>query len=293
MFGYHAHMPRIAIHIIATLIAVIAGVGGLALSATGGMRIWEAYMRFDLANERVADGLLLQLLGAVLVVIAVLTGRWSPFGLLVLGLTALVALVLSAFPLVLFSVVPQIPVSFAAWYQAIVVGAPQIVGGVVGATGIVLLTRRRRHAPAQPRRAGSAVGHVVGILVAPLLFLGGLLLLLRGLDSAGKPHLALAGIVTDPLWMLALFSGFVLIVAAVLCAHWSPFSLVLPALATLVLTLLVFLPELILPLSAHLPTAIPFFVFGGLLTASALGAGTVVILLQHVGAGRSRASIDR
>lgn len=281
-------MARIGVHIIAALIAVIAGFGGLALSATGGMRIWDAYMRFDLGSERVTEGLLLQALGAVLLLVAVLTGRWSPVGLVLLGLTALGALVLSAFPTALLSVTPQLPAPFTAGYQAIVVGAPQVIGGVIGAIGIVLLTRLRAHAPTGSHRTGSVVGHIVGILVAPLLFLGGLLLLLRGLDSAGKSHLALMGVATDPFWMLALCSGFVLIVAAVLCAHWSPFSLLLPALATMALTLLVFLPELILPLTTHLPTALPFFVFAGLLTASALGAGTVVVLLQRVGPRRSR-----
>lgn len=281
-------MTRIGIHIIAALIALIAGWGGLALSAAGGIRIWEAYMRFDLGDERVTEGLLLQALGAVLLLVAVLTGRWSPFGLVLLGLTALGALVLSAFPAALLSVAPQLPASVTAGYQAVLVGAPQVIGGVVGAIGVVLLTRLRTHAATGPRRAGSAAGHIVGILVAPLLFLGGLLLLLRGLNSAGEPQLALLGMATDPFWMLALFSGFALIVAAVLCARWSPFSLLLPALATLALTLLVFLPELILPFTAHLPTALPFFVFAGLPTASALVAGTAVVLLQRVGPRRSR-----
>ncbi len=285
-------VPRIVTHILAAAVALVAGLGGLSLAVTGGMRVWEAYMRFDLTNERVGEGLLLQALGAVFLAIAVVTGRWSPLGLLLLGLTAVAALVLTAFPTVLLATVPQLPASFTAGYHGLVSGVPQVVGGIVGTVGIVLLTRRRRQAYGPSSRGGSAAGHIIGILVGPALLLGGLLLLLRGLRTASQQHLALVGLTTDPLWLLALLAGFVLILAAVLLAHWSPFSLALSAVAVLLLTLLAFVPSLIGPVTTLLPTALPFFVLGGLVTAAALGAGTVVLLLPRPGARRAaRASV--
>lgn len=150
-------------------------------------------------------------------------------------------------------------------------GVPLAILPVLGGMGLALWFARHHE-----RRSASV--QVVGLIAAPVLLLGGgrmlalstsrTLMVLRTFDTT----VTLDGAV------LALI-GIALIVAGLLLTAWSPFALLLPAAALLIITPLMLVPS----------SGLYGFVFGlgqdiaqGAATLLQIGAGTAVAVLYLV-----------
>lgn len=259
-------MSRGLTHLIGGLVAVVCGLGGFALVAIGGQRLLQAYMRLDLGSTVAVTGVGLQIAGTALLVLAVLTARWTPVGLLCLGTLSLATLAASAFPLALYSAAANLPAIASSPLNLTLVGVPQVLGAVMGGVGLALLLRqdgRRslRTGPADSRPSASGAGtHVIAAVAAPILFVPGLLVLLRGVSGAMRSVQMLME--SNPLWLIAIAGGLVLLLAACFTVRWSPFSLILPALIVAVFTAVSFLPR----------------TFGDVLEVTVQGLGTFLVL---------------
>lgn len=282
-------MPRGLTHVLGSLVAIVSGLGGFALLASGGTRLYRAYLSLDLGSGMAASGVGIQIAGIALLVVAALTGLWTPAGLLCLGAFGIVALVASAFPLALFAVVREMPSLATAPINLVTSGVPHVLGGILGACGlaVVLLQRRRTtlqaHVPAPAHASnpsGAVAGHIIGVIAAPILFVLGLGLLLRGMFGTMQSAQVQMVQGSEALWLLMSLGGFVLILAACVTVRWSPFALVLPAIIVLLLTALSFAPQwgFAYSLDVIARSVGTFLVLGGFAAAAMLIAGTVVAI---------------
>lgn len=256
--------------LITIVIALVLAPIGAGVLTTGG-RAWMLsvfqYARTDIDLAQLGGPILLQALGILLLVIVVLTGVWSSAGLLAVGALALIPLVFAVFPAALMGVtrVVQLPVEVI---DTFIYGVPLLVFAVLGTMGLVIALVRRR-----PEPKGAALG-VVGIVLAPILLAGGAWLLAWGLGRGTLMSFQRFQFDLQPDAAAAVVVGVALVVAGVGVTRWSPYALVLPAVALLVMGVLTVLPgglmSAFLGLPRELSTMLPALLLLGAGTASAL-----------------------
>lgn len=282
-----ASRPRAGSGLIARLLTVVyalpATVLATALISYGG----SSWMQFISARGYMAPDVLdvltgpfgMKILvgvggGILLLVSVALTGIASSAGLLSIGLLSLVSLALCAVPTVLLSVYGAIPTSLVPFEvkDGIVYGLPLLLHTVLGGLGLGLMLTRRRPDP-------HVAVSVLGLLVVPIVLLAGVVLTWGGIGHGALTVARTADRHFSPLVAVLLVLAALLVWLGAAASRWSPYSLIIPALALLGATTVASLPE-ILPESWRLwsnPTgmaAITFLLLGGV-TALA------VILLVH------------
>lgn len=252
-------MSRILTHALGTLLAIVSGLGGFLLLGAGSGRLLDSYMLDDLFSGTAATGMGLQAAGITLLVVAVLTGLWTPWGLMCLGALSFVAMIAFSLSPILYFASMYAPAFTVTPIGLVVGGVTQVLGAVIGGTGLAVLSfqarRTRPHGhgdasrPSTPSsQSGAVVAHVLGIVAAPALAVVGLLLVLKGAYITMLATQMGMGIGTGAgvgvQWLRMTIVGFVLIAAACVIVRWSPFALVLPAIGILAPTALSFLPSL-------------------------------------------------
>lgn len=269
----------------AILLAIIVTPIGTALLGSGGSA-WRVEMEEARASEAGFDIVAtlgpagLQLLGIVLLAGVVLTGLWSSSGLLAVGVLGIIALVLSVMPAVQMEVVRVVTLVIpVTWYASIATGLPPVLYAVMGAMGVVLYGSRRR-----PASRGTASA-VVGLILAPLLlFLGGGTIA-WGLGSGQIRAAQAFEYAFDPVVAIAVIIGFIVIVAAVGLTRWSPWALVIPAVALLAISIAMAFPQPhafvvgSLPFEVMAPTSM-FFVLGGGAAVAVISLAFTPVLLK-------------
>lgn len=212
-------------------------------------------------------------LGLVLLASVVATGIASSAGLLAVGVLGLLSLVLSAVPGLLFQVYRIAPsVIPPEALDGLAYGLPLVLHTVMGGLGMALVLARRRPDP-------SLAVSLAGLLVVPaVLLLGG------GLQLGGIGHgLALAmrtfNTEVSLLAVALILAGSLLLWLGAAASRWSPYALVIPALALLVATVPLAIPHLIPPppgiwSSPASASAASFLMLGG-------GIAAATVLLVH------------
>ncbi|MBT2495383.1 hypothetical protein J7E45_07170 [Microbacterium sp. ISL-59] len=245
------HRSGTSARLITVIIAVVVAPFGAGLIATGGSSWVFAYGQYALEDVdlgRFAMSFLLQAVGILLLLLVAMTGIWSSAGLIAVGVLALVPLVISLFPALLLEAYRLgagiLPVE---WLDGLAYGLPLILLPVLGTMGLVLAMVRRRP---EATGAGLAIG---GLIVAPVLLLAGVLLLSWGLGRTSIVALQQYRFDFVPEAAAAVLIGTLAIIAGVFVTRWSRFALVLPALALLVVSALVFAPRVLLPALSLLP----------------------------------------
>lgn len=259
--------------LVTVIIAVIITPLAAGLIATGG-NTWISTV-FRYASSRVDLGelavpILIQLAGMLLLVVVVLTGIWSSAGLIAVGVLALVPLLIALFPPLMLhayrltaGVVPR------EWIDGLSYGLPMMLFPVLGAMGLVLAIVRRR-----PASTGTALA-IVGFIAAPVLLLGGSLLLAWGLGSGYVAALQQNRLEFLPGPAAAVLIGGLLVIAGVFVTRWSSFSLLLPALALLATGAFALVPGAFF----RLLSALPMELNRTLSTLVVLGGGTAAALV--------------
>jgi hypothetical protein len=215
--------------IISIVFAVIAAPAAIGLLSAGGRAWYFAFTAYAGVDSGLLVGpLISQAVGIVLLLAVVATGFWTSAGLLTVGVLALVNLVLAVFPALLMPLYRgPLPME---WMDGIAYGIPLALFTALGAMGLVLLLARRR--PARPNLALT----LVGIVASPLLLAAGGCVLGLGIARSLLVALQQLRLTVSPDGVALLLLGVILIAAGVLTTRWSPFALLLPAVALLVLT---------------------------------------------------------
>jgi len=264
--------------IITALFSVIVAPVGVGVLSVGG-RSWQyAFMAYGGVDPAQLIGpILLQALGIVLLLAVVATGFWSSAGLLAAGILSVVPIVLALFPVLLLNLY-QSPLPME-WVDGIMYGIPLALFPAFGAMGLVLLFSKRF--PARPNVALN----IVGLFAAPLLLIAGVWLLTLGLarGTVAAVQQFRFDFAIDA--AAAVLAGVVLIVAGILATRWSPFALLLPALALLIVTPLSLTPasgfsDLLFRTSTELSRSLlPLLLTGaGVAAALSYALFTVVLL---------------
>lgn len=256
--------------LITIVIALVLAPIGVGLLTTGG-RAWVLsffrYARTDIDLGQIGGPLLLQVSGILLLIVVVLTGIWSSAGLLAVGALALIPLVFAVFPAALMGVTRMVQLPLEV-IDTFIYGVPLLVFAVLGTMGLVIALVRRR-----PEPKGAALG-AVGIVLVPILLAGGAWLLAWGLGRGTLMSFQRFEFDLQPDAAAAVVVGIALIVAGVGVTRWSPWALVLPAFALLVLSVLIVLPgdlmSVFFGLPRELSTLLPTLLLLGAGTASAL-----------------------
>lgn len=264
------------VHVIAVMVALTSTLVGLGLVVEGSGQVWQAFARLDFSMSSTTVGFLLQLAGIIFITVAALTGIWSSAGLITVSIIGLGALALSAMPLAAATLLQSVEVLSTHWYSALFSGLPQFVCLALGAMGFAVMLQRRAH-PRSKRSSGGnggvIAGHIVGIVLAPLLTVGGVVLTLRGIEANRIAALTYMESFTDPGANALIIGGAALFTVGVFLVRWSPFALLLPALITFVAAILIYAsPNLPFTL---IPSLIPFQVHVAAVLGVALIAGSV------------------
>ena len=267
-----ARLITILIALILTPIALILlSVGGQTVNLTLFAYGFDGYL------TPLVGPLLLQALGLALLIVVVLTGIWSSAGLIAIGIFSIVPLIVAAFPVTLSWIIRIQP---RDWGDGLVYGVPLVVLAPLGAMGLVLALVRR-----DPRPRGTALS-VIGIVAAPLLLTAGAWALTWGIADGALFALQRFEFDLRPGAASAVFAGALLVIAGIAVTRWSPFALVLPALALLVASiLLIAAPETAFPVLFELPrglnTVVPtLLLYGGGAAAGLLYLAFTVVLLR-------------
>lgn len=217
----------VPVRVITAAIGLIVTPIAIGLLSSGGWGWYAASGSYGgLDISRLAGPTALQAAAIVLLVAVVLTGLWSSAGLLAAGVLSLFPIVFALFPSVVVSAY-RLPVP-RAWMDGISYGVPLVLLPVLGGMGLALWSARHH-----PRVSGAL--QAIGLVVAPLLLLGGGWLLSL---SVARSMVALQrfqlGLAADA--AAYAIGGVVLVVAGIFLTRWSPFALLLPALALLIIT---------------------------------------------------------
>lgn len=266
------------------VIAVIATPVGVTLLTMGGTVWLFAASRFPTAGmadpSELVGPSLLQAAGILLLVGVVATGVWSSAGLIAAGVLALVPVAFGIAPGLLMEVYKALPGEGTRQVlDSVTYGAPLFLLPALGAMGVALALLRRRR-----REAGAGLS-VAGLLGSPVLLLVGAVTLAWGHGAGMLQALQQFDFTVDPLAVVAVIGGVVLIAAGILMARWSAFALLLPALFLLVLSALVAVPGsarwFYLPSSPELSRSGPALLLLGIGVAAALMylAFTVTLLI--------------
>lgn len=279
------HRSSALARIITVIVAVVLAPLGTGLLAGGG-RVWMSTV-FQYAREvdytQLAGPTALQALGILLLVVVVVTGIWSSAGLIAVGILALAPVIFAMFPAAFIAVQRAVRIPLE-WTDGIVYGVPLVLFPVLGTMGVVLALVRRR-----PEPRGAAFGLVGGIL-SPVVLAFGAGLLSWGIGAGmlyAYQHFEMS---VQPVAVAAVLGGVILVVVGVAVTRWSPFALLLPALALLVVNALVLLPDVLFPAIFRLPREIsgtvPALLLFGTGTAAAFLYLSYTFVLLRV---RSRA----
>ncbi|HIY25210.1 MAG TPA: hypothetical protein H9837_13100 [Candidatus Brachybacterium merdigallinarum] len=256
---------------------VLLGYGGgrtLQIVLRGGYE-WGALLASG--GTMIVTALLALTGGIVLLASVAATGVASSAGLLAAGLMGLPAVAASALtPLLMLiydifaSVVPDL-----AMLDGLVYGHHLVVHPLLGGFGLSLLLARRR--PAAP----SALS-LIGIVAIPLVLTVGALLMFQGHARGATMWARSFGTEIDPLALVLVPVGVLLLVLTVVATRWSPYALVIPALVLLALSATMLLPTSSLLSPSWLwgvaqGTVLTFLGTGGM-------AATGVLMLVHTGA---------
>lgn len=269
--------------VVTVLIAVVITPIALVLLWFGG-RGWIAAMEDARASGtgidlmEVLGPLALQLLAVILLVGVVATGVWSSSGLFALSVLGVIALVLSVVPAALSALsgvgATVVPLS---WLAATLSGLSLVLYPAMGAMGWVLYDARHR-----PASRGATLT-AVGVVVVPLLvFLGGGVIA-WGAGYAQLRAAQLFEITFQPAVAIAMVVGVALLVASVALSRWSPWALMIPAVALLAISIVLAFPRLhatvvgALPLEVVGPTS-EFFLLGGGVAAAAIAFAFTFVL---------------
>lgn len=235
-----ARLLTIVVALVLTPIALILlSVGGQTMNLT-----LLAY-GFDGDVTPLIGPVLLQALGLALLVLVALTGIRSSAGLIVVGLSSIGPLVVAVLPVTLswlYRVTPR------EWGDGLLYGVPLIVLASLGAMGLVLALVRRDPRPK------SGVLWAIGLIASPLLLVAGAGAIAWGIADGTLFALQRFQFDIRPEAAGAVVAGTVLVVAGVLLTRWSPFALILPAVALLAVGVaLIAAPDATVPMLFQLP----------------------------------------
>ncbi|GAB3632156.1 hypothetical protein GCM10027421_15090 [Microbacterium shaanxiense] len=218
------------------LIGVIVTPIALGIISAGGIEAYRLFTMFGYTGvglTEFAGPIALQILGLLLLVGVVATGLWSSAGLIGVGVLGLAALVLAVVPgLMLELLISAPPFLPRAWGDGLYYGLPLLVCTVLGAMGLSLMLIRR-----STRGVGAGVV-VGGFVAAPVLLAVGGWLLVWGNGEGQMNAVRTFDTSINPLVALALIVGAAFTVAGIGASRWSPWSLVIPALFLLLISLL-------------------------------------------------------
>ncbi|MBO9625541.1 MAG: hypothetical protein J7484_04105 [Microbacterium sp.] len=279
--------------LITILVDVVLAPLAIGLLATGGTP-WLAgafqYAGSGVDLAALAGPILVQALAIALLVIVVLTAIWSSAGLIAVGLLSIVPLTVALSPSLLLSVY-RAPLP-REWLDALSYGLPLLLLPPLGMMGVVAAIVRRR-----PEPRGAALG-AVGILLAPVLLAGGAWLLLWGIGRGMLLAMQQFRFDILPDAIGAVLLGVLLLLAGVGTTRWSPFALLLPAVALIAVTAVVAFPTAGFSVYGMLPremfTALPAVLLLGAGVAAAVVflAFTAVLLRVRAQSRRSPARLD-
>lgn len=264
--------------IVTTVIALIATPVGLLIVLAGG----EQWARLGgLSGRAPLEALVaptaLVLAGALVLVGVVATGVWSSAGLLAVGVSSIVPVVVSLFPGVMVHLRLGSRMLFPLM-TGFAYGHFLLIGLLFGAMGLVLHQVRRGV------RTGAGAT-VAGLIAAPLLVLSGTGLLLTGIARGTMRYAQMMRAEFDMIVVLSIILGAAVLVAGVLAARWSRFALILPAVLLLGSVVVMASPRLLL--SGSLPLEVrnslyTLIITGGtLMLGIVLAAFTVVLAIVH------------
>ncbi|WP_435749070.1 hypothetical protein [Microbacterium sp. PMB16] len=277
--------------LITVIIAVVITPVAVGLLASGGTKWLMTYFEYGSSGDGFGPLLmptLLQALGILLLVAVVLTGVWSSAGLLAVGALALVPLAFALFPALLLESYRVLgPVLPREWIDGLTYGIPLIFFPALGAMGIVLANVRRR-----PERPATVLS-ILGLVAAPILLVAGICLLAWGIARGQFTALQQFRFEFLPDAAAAVLVGTLLAIAGVFVTRWSTFALVLPAVALIVLSLLILVPDVIFSTLGGIPMigrTLPQLVILGVGTAIALIYLVFTVVVLRV---RARALVVR
>lgn len=271
-------IARVVTALLALVLVPLSSVA-FVLGMTGVFSLWNQVMQRGVPLDQIAlgsreiTGIVLTAVGIVLLVLVLVSGIASSAGLLVTGLYALVDLACLSVPGLLLGAVQQVPGSFGlSLLQWTMYGFPALLHLTLLGAGIALVIARRRPDPA-------VIVSLLGIVVAPLLYLAGTWLLLLGAYE-GLTYAAMTFNPTvPPAALLFVLAGTVVLLLGMTATRWSPWAGVVPALLLLALTVVLVVPEL----SRMIPPGPGGIVFTLSSTLTVLGGGVAlaVLLLAH------------
>ncbi len=133
--------PAQGVGILAAVIAVVVGLIGVVLAIGAGFVTFRRGFVFLDGPDPVA--VLLLVLGVLLVGVAVVSARWSPYGVVVLGVLVLVLGIAAVFTRFVVAM-PLLPVAQPGIDTAAILGNVQQIGVLLAAAGVGLWLRARR-----------------------------------------------------------------------------------------------------------------------------------------------------
>lgn len=214
-------------------LGVIGAIVGLGLLSSGGLRWQFAVQAMSSGFDTGDGGILVPALqiggGILLLALVVFSGVWSSAGLLAAGALTIVPLLLTFVPEVTMTVyrifgemVPR------EWMDGLLMGTPLMVLPVFGGLGLALMGLRRHPEPAPtPLRIG-------GLFAVPLLLFAGGWALVWGNGVASTRLVQLFNFNPDPMALLAIIGGIVIVVIALGMLRWSPYAVLVPSLALII-----------------------------------------------------------
>lgn len=239
------------------------------------MANWSTISLGDFLSTPAAAPIVLGLVvGLLLLLSVVATGFASAAGLLAVGAMSLVSIVLAAVPPLLFEVYGALPsMDLVAVADGFVFGLPLILHVLIGGLGLALALARRRP---EPRLALS----MAGIPLVPIALLAGMALALAGLARGSGTAIMTLQPTLAPLATILVVVGSLLTALAAAATGWSPYSLVIPALLLVAVSLTLLSPDgygLLAPLWSTRTgsTAVRFLTVGG-------GFAVALVMLFHV-----------
>lgn len=221
-------------------------------------------------------GPLLALAAGILLVASVAaSGIASSAGLLAAGVLGLFSVATSAFP-PLLQLVYGIASPVIPWVvlDGLTFGLTPVLHMLLGGLGLSLLLARRRPTTGLPAA-------LVGLLLIPVLLAVGPLLMFQGQARGALIWAQTFQATVSPGVVLLVLGGVLLLVLAAGATRWSPYALVIPALALLALSMIALLSTGVIPFAgtwwtfaAGLPMI--FIATGG-------AAAAAVAMLVHTG----------
>jgi hypothetical protein len=198
---------------------------------------WSAISLGDFFSSPAAVPVVLGLvIGLLLLLSVVATGFASSAGLLAVGVMSLVSITLAVVPSLLFPLYGALPSQeFFAVADGFVVGLPLVLHVLIGGLGLALVLARSRP---EPHLALS----MIGIPVVPIVLLAGLGLAVAGLARGTGTAVMTLQPAIDPLAIVLVAAGSLLIVLAAAATGWSPYALVIPALLLVAVSLMLLAP---------------------------------------------------